>query len=110
MQEMWKKNMSRAAKLVLDGEVKASEPSLEQMYEYWYPMLTAQSKKLELENTAREDHTLLWTAAPVTSPEITDTDKETPSTPGHGSGPNLLRVLLPPKKHALYAQFDLIGL
>uniref|UniRef100_A0ABD2XNW4 Uncharacterized protein n=1 Tax=Trichogramma kaykai TaxID=54128 RepID=A0ABD2XNW4_9HYME len=33
MQALWQKDMSRAAKLVLDGEVKASEPSLEQMYE-----------------------------------------------------------------------------
>ncbi|CAB0034354.1 unnamed protein product [Trichogramma brassicae] len=74
--------MSRAAKQVLDDEVKASEPSLEQMYEYWYPMLTAQSKKLELENTARKDHTLLWTAAPVTCPEITDT--EIPMSPAAG--------------------------
>uniref|UniRef100_A0ABD2XNC2 Reverse transcriptase domain-containing protein n=1 Tax=Trichogramma kaykai TaxID=54128 RepID=A0ABD2XNC2_9HYME len=37
-------------------------------------MLTAQSKQLELENTAREDHTLLWIAAPVTCPEISDTE------------------------------------
>ena len=49
MQQLWGSDMSKAAKLVLDGDVRATVPSMEEMVDFWTPTLTTPSKEIEPE-------------------------------------------------------------
>lgn len=82
MQELFKKDMSRAAKLILDGPVQATMPSVEEMVEYWMPMLTTPSKCLGHEENIREEESLQWIAEPICGQEIRANEIPLTSAPG----------------------------
>ena len=46
MQQLWESDMTKAAKLVLDGDVRATVPSMEGTVDLWIPILTAPSKEI----------------------------------------------------------------
>ena len=67
--------MSKAAKLVLDGDVRATIPSMEEMVNFWTPILTTPSKEIEPEvGPVQENPELCWIAAPITCKEIQGTE------------------------------------
>lgn len=74
MQELFKKDMSRAAKLVLDGPVQAEMPSVANMVEFWTPILTAPSVPSGQQDTVQESECLQWIAAPVCGREIRENE------------------------------------
>ncbi|KAG7187538.1 hypothetical protein KM043_018891, partial [Ampulex compressa] len=82
MQELFKKDMSRAAKLVLDGPIQADIPSLPDMVEFWQPILTTPSKTLEQQEPVQEREDLQWVAEPIHSQEIRANEIPLSSAPG----------------------------
>ena len=63
MQPLWQSDMTKAAKLALDGEVRVTVPSIEEMVDFLTPILTTPSKELER-----------WIAAPITCKEVEGTE------------------------------------
>ena len=49
MHQLWEKYMTKAAKLVLDGDIRATILSKEEMVHSWAPILTTPSKEVEPE-------------------------------------------------------------
>ena len=49
MQHLWKSDMTKATKLVLDGDVRAIVRSMEKMVDFWTSILTTTSKETESE-------------------------------------------------------------
>ena len=83
MQQLWEKDMSKAAKLVLDGGVSATVPSMEEMVDFWTPILTTPSKEIEPEvGPVQESPELRWIAAPITCKEIQGTEVPLKSASG----------------------------
>jgi hypothetical protein len=83
MQELFKKDMSKAAKLVLDGTVTATVPTMEEMVDYWSPILTEPSLPIEQEEgPAVQNNNLLMIANPVSCEEILSNEVPLGSSPG----------------------------
>ena len=58
--------MTKAAKLVLDGEVYATLFFMEEMVDFWAPIVTTPSKEIEPElGSAQENLELCWIAATI---------------------------------------------
>ena len=47
MQQLWESDMTKAAKLVLDGDIHATVPSIEEMADLWTPILTMPAKEIK---------------------------------------------------------------
>ena len=82
MQQLWENGISKAAKLVLDGDACATVPSMEEMIYFWTPILATVSKEAEPEvGTVQENPELQWIAAPITCKEIQCTEVPLRSAP-----------------------------
>lgn len=69
VQELWKKDMSKAAKLVLDGEMDAITPSIQDMVNHWEPVFTSPSVPVE-QPEARPNPRFEWLIDPITIREV----------------------------------------
>jgi hypothetical protein len=102
-QKLFKSNMGRAAKTILDGKKEARMPSLEAMKGYWQPIFSGSSPEDPPEVESRgERRELRWLADPVTPEEVEMTSIPPSSAPGiDGVTPRLWRIV-PNVARALY--------
>lgn len=82
MQSLFKTNMSRAAKQVLDGDIEATTPSLEEMVEYWSPMFEHPSIPVEQHPVLPEQRQRTRLAEPITQKEVSSINVPNGSAPG----------------------------
>lgn len=81
LQTLWEKDLSKAAKLVLDGEMKATPPSMADMLQHWRPVLERPSPGVE-ETAAPENPDFGFVGAPITIREVEKVKIPTTSAPG----------------------------
>lgn len=81
MQELWKKDLSKAAKLVLDGEVSAVQPSMDDMLDHWRPVLERPSPGIE-PYPPLDRPNMDCLEAPITIREVERTAIPSSSAPG----------------------------
>ncbi|CAL7932908.1 unnamed protein product [Xylocopa violacea] len=82
MQSLFKTNMSRAAKLVLDGDTEATTPSLEEMVEFWSPIFGHQSTHVEQHPPLPVHRQRFNLAEPITTTEVGSINVPNGSSPG----------------------------
>ena len=83
MQQLWDSDMTKAAKMVLDGDFLATVFSMEEMVDFWTTILTMPTTEIELKlEPGKENPELRWIAAPITFKEIQVTEDPLKSAPG----------------------------
>lgn len=83
IQELWKKNMSKAAKLVLEGDTNDQpHPSLEEQENFWRPILETTVCTEATVHIYPEPETHKWVCNPINADEISKCKPSRGTAPG----------------------------